>query len=104
MRIETYFVIDGRLTIYKTPRAHLLYGIDLADWLEKTGSPLQDVTAIEQGVTRDGDPFISGTAVCAWITGLDETEGAVNSYTFNFACADGKSQDSRTIHFLKRPG
>jgi hypothetical protein len=103
MRTETYFVINGKLSIYKTPGARLLYGIDLADWLAKTGSQLDSVTAAVAGVTLDGPAFVDGTQVCAWIQGLDEAEGAVNTCTFTFICTDGKSTDSRTIHFLKRP-
>jgi len=104
MRAETYFVIDGRLTIFKTPVAELLYGIDLARWLALAGTTLQKVRATPRGVTLDGEAFIDGTAVCARVKGLDTSVGAENSVTFDFECADGKSRDSRTIHFKQRPG
>lgn len=102
MRKEVFLVLHGQPTILKTPRARLLYGIDLTDWIAETGSPLASVTADVRGVTRDGEAFIQGATVCAWIKGLDEAEGAVNSCTFAFACADG-SADERTIYFQKRP-
>jgi hypothetical protein len=105
MRPETYFVKDGKITIYKNPGARLKYGIDLAEWLAEAGTALLGVTAGDVvGVTLDGQPFIDGTWICAWVTGLDQADGADNLVTFDFTCTDGKSEDSRTIHFLKRPG
>jgi len=104
MRTESYFVIDGKLTIFKTPGARLLYGIDLAAWLAIAGTQLQTVTGSARGVTLDGAAFIDGTAVCAWVEGLDPDEGAENSVTFAFECADGKSRDFRKIYFKPRPG
>jgi len=105
MRTETYFVIDGKLTIYKTPEACLLYGIDLSKWLALSGTTLQSVRpSAVSGVMLDGEPFIDGTSVCAWVMGLATEAGAENLLTFEFVCADGKSKDSRTIHFKKRPG
>jgi len=104
MRPETYFVINGQPTIYKNPGARLLYGIGLADWLAEAGTTLETVTAEATGVVIDGAPFILGDVVCAWIQGLDERDGAVNKCVFNFTCADGKSGDSRSIYFKKRPG
>lgn len=105
MRAETYFVKDGKLMIYKNPGARLKYGIDLSDWLAVAGTALLGVTASEVvGVALDGTAFVEGTQVCAWIMGLDQADGADNFVTFYFTCADGKSEDSRTIHFLKRPG
>lgn len=102
MRIETYFVKDGRCSIHKTPTARLLYGEDLVDWLAQTGTTLTAVTGTVVGVTMDGLAFIQGTVVCAWITGLDEADGAENSLTLRFTCADG-SVDERKLYFLKRP-
>ena len=104
MRVETYFVIDGKLTIFKTPSAELLYGIDLGRWLSLAGTTLQAVHATARGVTLDGEAFIDGTTVCAWVQGLDAAAGAENSVTFDFECTDGKSRDSRTIYFKQRPG
>lgn len=102
MSLESYFVKDGRTTIRKTPAARLLYGWDLRDWLAEAGTALAAVTGTGEGITPDGDPFIQGSVLCIWIGGLDEAEGAANSYTFRFVCADG-SFDYRTIHFIKRP-
>lgn len=104
MRVETYFVIDGKLTIFKTPGARLLYGIDLAPWLALAGTTLQTVRATARGVSLDGDAFIDGTTVCAWVEGLDTAVGAENTVTFDFECTDGKSRDSRAIHFKQRLG
>lgn len=103
MRTESYFVIDGKLTIFKTTGARLLYGIDLAAWLAIAGTQLQKVTGSAMGVTLDGDAFIDGTSVCAWVEGLSLDEGAENSVTFAFECTDGKSRDFRKIHFKARP-
>lgn len=103
MRTDTYFISNGKLCIYKTPTAELLYGLDLVDWLATTGTQLSSVSAAVQGVTLVGDPFIDGTKVCAWINGFDQTDGAINTCTFAFAGTDGKSSDTRTIHFLQRP-
>lgn len=103
MRIETYFVVDGKITIFKTPSARLLYGVNLAAWLTLAGTTLQTVKGSPRGVTMDGEAFIDGTVVCAWVDGLAAGEGVENSLTFDFECADG-SKDSRTIHFKKRPG
>lgn len=102
MLIETPFVKDGRVTFRKTPAARLLYGWDLIDWLAETGTTLQSVTGTGIGITPDGQSFIQGTVMCIWIAGMDIKDGAENSYTFNFQCADG-SAESRTIHFIKRP-
>lgn len=102
MTLETFFSKDGRTTIRKTPAARLLYGWDMAPWLNEAGTSLQDVTGTGVGITPDGAAFISGTVLCVWIAGLDESDGAENSYTFRFVCADG-SVDYRTIHFIKRP-
>ncbi|MCC6071455.1 hypothetical protein ACFSQU_18100 [Massilia sp. GCM10020059] len=102
MNLETFFVKDGKTTILKTPAARLLYGWDLAAWLNEAGTSLQEVGGTGVGIQPDGDAFIQGTVVCVWITGLDESDGAANSYTFRFVCADG-SVDYRTIHFIKRP-
>jgi len=104
MRTESYFVIDGQLTIYKTPGARLLYGIDLAAWLARAGTSLTTVTGEARGVTIDGEAFIDGTCVCAWVDGLNTQAGAENSVTFAFECTDGKSRDSRKIYFKARPG
>lgn len=101
MSLESYFVKDGKTTIRKTPSAHLLYGWNLIDWLAETGTTLATVTGTGEGITPDGDPFIQGTTLCVWIAGLDESEGAANSYTFRFVCVDG-SIDDRTIYFIKR--
>jgi hypothetical protein len=69
------------------------------------GTELDAVTSSDvQGVALDGAAFIAGTKVCAWISGLDQADGAANTWTFTFICTDGKSTDSRTIHFLHRPG
>lgn len=102
MLIETPFVKDGRVTFRKTPTARLLYGWDLIDWLAETGTTVQSVSGTGVGIVPDGQPFIQGTVLCIWITGLDQIGGAENSYTFNFQCVDGSSE-SRTIHFIKRP-
>jgi len=104
MRIETYFVINGQPTIYKNPGACLLYGIDLTDWLAEAGTTLESATADATGVVKKGDALIIGNVVCAWIEGLDEQPGAVNKCVFEFNGTDGKSLDSRTIYFKKRPG
>lgn len=101
MNTETFFVKDGKTTIRKTPAAHLLYGWDLANWLAETGTTLQSVTGVGVGITPVGSPFIQGTAICIWIAGLNEAEGAANSYTFRFKCYD-TSDEYRTIHFIKR--
>lgn len=102
MALETYFIQNGKITIRKTPAARLLYGYDMASWLSEAGTSLESVTGTGAGITPDGDPFIQGTVLCSWIGGLDESEGAENSYTFRFVCADG-SIDYRTIHFIRRP-
>jgi len=104
MRSETYFVLNGEPTIYKNPGACLLYGIDLEDWLAGAGTALESVKATAVGVSIVGEPLIIGTAVCAWIEGLDESDGAQNKCVFDFKCTDGKSADSRAIYFKKRPG
>jgi len=104
MRTETYFVIAGQLTIYKTPGARLLYGIDLAPWLDLARTALTKVTGDARGVMIDGEAFIDGTCVCAWVDGLDTGPDAENSVTFAFECADGKSRDTRKIYFKARPG
>lgn len=101
MRVDTYFVKDGKTTIRKTQSARLLYGWDMVDWLAETGTTLANVTATAAGVALDGVAFIQGTVMCAWVTGLDEADGAVNSVTFSFACLDG-STDTRTLHFIAR--
>lgn len=101
MRVDSYFVKDGKTTIQKTPAARLLYGWDMADWLEEAGTTMASVTGAAVGVALDGGAFIQGTVMCAWVTGLDEEEGAENSVTFSFACADG-STDKRTLHFIAR--
>ena len=102
MLIETPFVKDGRVTFRKTPSARLLYGWDLVDWLAETGTTLLSVTGAGVGIAPAGQAFIQGTVMCVWITGLDLTDGAENSYTFDFQCADGGAE-SRTIHFIRRP-
>jgi hypothetical protein len=102
MTVETFFVKNGKPIIYKNQSARLLYGYDLSDWLDEIGTTLESVTAVVVGVAIDGDAFHQDGALCAWITGLDETEGAVNSCCFSFVCADG-SEDERTIYFQKRP-
>lgn len=104
MRNETYFVLNGEPTIYKNPGACLLYGIDLVDWLASAGTTLESVEATAVGISIVGEPLIVGTVVCAWIEGLDESNGAQNKCVFDFKCADGKSTDSRAIYFKKRPG
>ena len=102
MITEMYFIKDGRVTFRKTPAARLLYGWDLTAWLANTGTTLQSVTGIAIGITPDGNPFIQGTTLCIWVTGLDEAAGADNAYTFRFLCLDG-SIEYRTIHFIRRP-
>lgn len=102
MQIETHFIKDGKVTFRKTPMARLLYGWDLADWLDETGTVLASVSGSGVGIAPDGDAFFEGTVLCIWITGLDEAAGAENSYTFRFVCADG-SIEFRTIHFIRRP-
>jgi hypothetical protein len=102
MTIETHFIKDGKITFRKTPGARLLYGWDLVDWLAETGTTLQTVTGTGAGIAADGAPFINGTMLCIWVTGLDIAQGAENSYTFRFVCVDG-SIEYRTIHFIARP-
>jgi hypothetical protein len=104
MITDRFFVKDGVATIFKTPGAELVYGLDLVDWLKLTGTTLATVEVKDfTGVQAVGEPWIDGTCVAVWITGLDEQEGAINCCTFAFAGADGKSWDARTIHFAKRP-
>jgi hypothetical protein len=101
---ETYFIKDGVPTIYRNSGARLLYGLDLKNWLAAANTSLASVTADARGVEIDGDPFINGTWVCAWIVGFDATKGAINDCTFYFECTDGRTKDYRTIGFMKRPG
>ena len=101
--IETYFVKDGRPTIYKTPAAKLNYGYDLKDWLAEIGADLADVSAEVVGVAKTHEAKIQGTCVYVNLEGLDESEGATNSCTFKFTADDpDASYDERTIYFIKR--
>jgi hypothetical protein len=96
--IETYKIVRGVPVIKKTPRSRLPYGLDLVDWLD--GATLVSVTAVAVGVNIDGTPFIVGTKVAVYLTGLDEREAANNSCTFTFTSTEGT--DSRTIYFSRR--
>jgi hypothetical protein len=101
--IDKFIVVDDCIQIEKTPGAELYYGINLADWLSEIGQTLQSCSATAVGVSIMEAAAIQGTIVYALIGGLDLADGAENSCTLSFVCADGKSKDSRTLHFTRRP-
>ena len=101
--IDKFIVVDHRIQIPKTPAAELYYGVDLTDWLAAGGLTLASCSATAVGVTLIEPADKQGTVVYALIGGLDLAEGAENSCTFSFVCTDGKSKDSRTLHFTPRP-
>lgn len=102
MATDSFFVQHGKTCILKTPGAKLLYGWDLARWLEKAGTALDQVDADTVGVTLEEPAYIDGTVLCAWVSGFDLAVGAENHLTWSFTCTDG-SVEQRRLHFVLRP-
>ena len=100
--VGNYTFRQGRgYVIRKSPNAALVYGVDLKDWLADAATGLERVEIESaRGVSAQGKPFIQGTIVGVLVGGLSLQDGATNSITFLFTCADGQ-QDTVTIYFEK---
>lgn len=98
-KIGSYTLKSGKgYSISKRSGASLIHGVDLAEFLADARTSLVSVViSSARGITAT-DEFVQGTVVGALISGLAEHEGATNSVTFLFTCADSQ-QDSVTIYF-----